>query len=87
MQGINNPVLLCSKMKENKLLNINQLNIILTAPMDYMRNIYIFGHIYDMSLCELFTFLNVKDDYKHIEGTEGTYVYNNVWNVNMDNHN
>ena len=79
MENIINPGNLCKRMEHQLLLKANQLNLILAAPMDYMRNFYIFNHICKMSLPELFAFLDIlkeSDDHKYISDklTKGTYV-------------
>lgn len=69
MENITNPGVLCNEMAERELLNSNQLNIILNAPTDYMRSLYVFEHVYNMNLDELFEFVDIlkgNNDYKHM---------------------
>ena len=79
MENVSDPVSLSEQLEAKKLFSTNQLDIVLNAPMDYMGVFYIFQHVCNMSLHELFTFLDVLkelDDYRHIYDklTKGTYM-------------
>ena len=77
METVSDPDSLTEKLEAQKLLSTHQLKIVFIAPMDYMKVLYIFQHVCNMSLHELFTFLDVLkelDDYRHIYDklTKGT---------------
>ena len=79
MDNLNDPVILSVEMEAKKLLTINQLNMIIAFMDDYMRVVYIFQHLYNISLHDLFTFLSVlteSDNSKHIGYilTKGMYM-------------
>ena len=66
-------------MEQENLLSSADLDVILNAPMDYMRNLYIFEHVRHMVTPDLFRFLDILqkiDSQKYVsdELTEGTYV-------------
>ena len=66
-------------MEQEKLLNSADLYVILNAPMDYMRNSYIFEHVRHMETPNLFRFLEILqkiDNQKHISEklNKGTYI-------------
>ena len=59
----------CKVMEQKKLLSGADLHVILNAPMEYMRNCYIFEHVRHMETAELFKFLDILqkfDSQKHI---------------------
>ena len=59
----------CTMMEQEKLLSGADLHVILNAPMEYMRNCYIFEHARHMETAELFKFLDILqkfDSQKHI---------------------
>ena len=79
MDNLNDPVTLSLEAEAKNLLTINQLNMIITFMDDYMRVVYIFQHLCNISLHDLFTFLSVlteSDNNKHIGDilTKGMYI-------------
>ena len=56
-------------MEQEKLLSSGDLHIILNAPMEYIRNSYIFEHVRHMETADLFRFLDILqkiDSQRHI---------------------
>ena len=49
----------CTMMEQEKLLSGADLHAILNAPMEYMRNCYIFEHVRHMETADLFKFLDI----------------------------
>ena len=63
------PTVVCKMMQLEKLLSGTNVHTILRAPMDYMRNLYIFEHIHHMETPNLFRLLDILqriDSQKHI---------------------
>ena len=66
---------------QQRLLNDAEVDFIQTAPIDFMKNLYIMEKIRNMGMPHLFTFLDIfketcDQQYMHIRGTivKGTYV-------------
>ena len=80
METVSDPDSLSEKLEAQKLLSTHQLKIVFIAPMDYMKLLYIFQHVCNMSLDELYTFFGVlteSDNYKHIGDklTKGMFIH------------
>ena len=74
------PTIVSRMMNQERLLSSVDLDIILNAPMNYMRNLYLFEHVRHMETPDLFRFLDIlqtieSQKYVSDELTEGTYIH------------